>query len=514
MVISPLVIGVYALTSFIGALAIPMGTPAQLVLAALLATAVAAGGTAIAAPLAKRTSTVLISAVIIGLVRGLSLLACAVWFGAPIDSLTLVSSVISAVIWIGGTALIVGNHRRYEARFANLVRAAAALRAPETLSQLDEVAAVQDSIAKAAANADPNDAAALRAASLVIRQQIDESLRPLSHRIWFDARRAAPRVRIGRLVLDAAMLLPVPVWTTIGVWCASSFVGAIHMYGAERGIISLLLTAIVLAAMLPPATRLARRYPRWWLGPLILVACAVLPVLVASIVVTQANFSTTQIPEAITFIFVPIALGSLMLVTASIALSFTDQEEVLAGIASRAAATAGDANSAVSAYLHNSLQSELTGLAMQLENAAPGSPEAQIAIERMAALANRSIADEFRDLQLGPRERLARVSQAWAGIADIGISIDPDIDNDEPQLSVVVQIAEELIANAVRHAGATWVEVTVAPGDTCLVVEARSNGQRAAVRGQGMGTDWLNSVCRDSVTLERVDDVLVARALL
>lgn len=488
-------IGLYAITSALAVLA-----TADLEAWKRLVAAVGATGLAVAIAFALRgVVSALVSLSVVALVVGASRGAVLVWvlsrLGDPgPNGMRIASSMISALIWLVAIAAVLRGREGYRRQYAAAVQQIADAQAGQRLASLPEVTRMQatlDAVARSAGSAP--DETALRAAAQVLRDEVEQGIRPLSHRIWFSAGTSEPHARILPLVRDAVTTLPVPIVPVLAVWTLSALVGAPTLYGAGRGIVSVLLSALVLAVMLMLTRRVLHRWRDARLGSVLLVACAVVPVLLTDLALGPWSGASGRPATAATFVLAPLAIGALVLAAAATALAAADREEILRIAEARADEVL--ASQEVSAYLHNSLQSQLSALALQLDRAEPGSADAQVAVERLAALASRSIADDFHAQRELPIDRMQEGARAWHGIADVTVVVADDVEPTHPRLMLAVQAVEEITSNAIRHGSASRVVVEVRQTEGDLVIEAASDGV-VANGSSGMGSAWLADVSR------------------
>ncbi len=150
----------------------------------------------------------------------------------------------------------------------------------------------------------------------------------------------------------------------------------------------------------------------------------------------------------------------------------------------------------LASYLHNSLQSELVGISMQLAAASSAADEAaaKAAMERLHATLTRSIQTGFQQLSDSPADRLAQVTNSWLGIAEISLAL---VDFDELALAdqtKLVQLCEELISNSVRLGLATEIALSGRKGQASYELSVVSNGKISNDYATGMGSAWINEV--------------------
>jgi signal transduction histidine kinase len=151
--------------------------------------------------------------------------------------------------------------------------------------------------------------------------------------------------------------------------------------------------------------------------------------------------------------------------------------------------------------LHDGAQQHLLELGMTLVAAdleLGNDPEKARVLVRRAQDRSRAVLAELRELIRGIHPRVLTdlgVAAAVAELADRS-AVPVTVDLDLPRLPSTVEstayfVVAEALANAVRHSGATAVEVTGAARDGRLVLEVRDNGTGGADPGRGTGLTGL-----------------------
>lgn len=432
----------------------------------------------------------------VGAVRAGVLLVTASLFGIPISSEPaglVVNSALSAVIWLGLSGILAGSAGLYRERYRALVRTAALSVDGTDLDRIPVVERMRTSlqVAVAAAAHEPTPDQWARA-SAAIRQEIETTLRPLSHRLWFGAADEEPHARWSRVLRDAMASFRPPVRAVAGMWLVASLLGGVGLFGWKVGVATSLLSTALLAVTLVVGRLLMQNRVSVTLGVVVALVASLVPV-----IVTDALLSVVGVTSSLTqrWTLIPLlwaAIAGLVVLTGAVALVASDRRVVLDVAASAPVGT----DRLLSSYLHNGLQSELIGMAMQLEGAARADdPDvARDALERVQSLLSRSLSEDLAAFHEEPIARADRVAQAWAGICAVTFTLPAGVRSD-PLLAEAVTAAEELISNAVRHTGATRIEVRVddcAPGG--LLVVCRSDTPGGAASGSGLGSHLLASV--------------------
>jgi signal transduction histidine kinase len=131
---------------------------------------------------------------------------------------------------------------------------------------------------------------------------------------------------------------------------------------------------------------------------------------------------------------------------------------------------------------------------MQLESADGKSvtQDVHTALERLGSLINQEMADHFSETTQTITGQLVELADLWLGLADIRFQGFTDEELAPHEVPVLVLFLEEVIANSVRHGGATEIEFRMVVDSRHLELSAIHNGQNAIVEGSGLGVAWLN----------------------
>lgn len=516
------VVGIYALASVIGALISTADSiaPGQAVVQALLITLVALvmlllGG----ALFARVTFTYLLTRVLAfvavaafaGFIRGVTLTLIEPSDTGASQLAQVLTSTYSAVVWVGLGGLFMAGRTRYRERYRSLLLQGAI--SSKTDIDWDEHPNVQQAKLNLAAVAgmpvdEVRDVDLLRVAD-AIRHEIEFNIRPLSHRLWFSSDNAEPHARWLPLVRDSLTGLTVPIGVVTLIWLVSGVVGGARLFGWQAGV----LAAFISSALLYLSLKLVKwlRLHRWYWALGALSVSAVVTILGSELIVILLGYPSQVAVNPVLVVLLPLAVIALVLVAGAIALAESDRSVVLNLAERRVLAP----TSRESAYLHNSLQSELTGMALQLDEAARSgsSEDARAALERVHALLARSISEEFSELHEQPMARIERVMSGWRGICSVSTQVS-DQARDDPRLGAAVQATEELIANAVRHAGATWVDVAIVSTPGGLEVECRAPHGQADPKELGLGSQLLSAVSPKGVQWESDGTVTTVRLFI
>jgi signal transduction histidine kinase len=415
----------------------------------------------------------------------------------------IVNSTVSAIVWLTLAGLVIGGRDRYRGRYRSLL-----LQGDTDVDwdQHPSVEQVKRNLGAALSTSDTSVYVDPRQVADAIRREIDTNIRPLSHRLWFGTEEEEPRSRLFPLVRDALTSWTVPTRTVAIVWILTAIVGGARWLGLEQGLVASVMSTSVIVVIIALIGRVVPATPWWRAGAL--VVGSVVVVVATDAVLRLLSYPSRLYADTGSILLLPMAVVALVVVAASISLAESDRRTVLE-VAERESREVAHQRRQ-STYLHNSLQSELTGMALQLDAAARqgSADETRAAFERVHALLARSISEDFVAFQENPRERIDRIVGGWRGICEVSIDLDPAAIGD-PRLAVGVQAIEEIITNSVRHAGASRIDICARVTPEGLKIRSESdarmvNGGTSSAAGSsaGLGSRVLMAMAPGGVRLE------------
>ena len=479
-----------------------------------------------------RAVIVLVGGAVRGLVLGILIDLLAIPL-APEATLVLrsVNSAIVCCLWLGFIGLFIRAGQDYRAQFRTLLARAVSLYRAEVDGSIDvepelveHWSSVQTTMRETRARiqmrlGDENVAptgADLAAAAAVVSEAVSLDVRPASHGLWFTQTQTPPRLRPGALIWDALSDWRLPLRDIAVVLIAIAFVGSIIRAGLVIGAGFATLYVIFSLALLWVSNRLARQFP----GPLVGIATVlILPWVLLIIAVAigqgilnvQADNGGAAVAAVTTSI---VAFGGLLLSRVSgerrillEALQARIDHSLVVLLARQESRRESEQELGV--FLHHSIQSELSALALQLGVAA-NSADAQLRVDARAAALERLIRIQettppWSTPQPGP-DRIHEVVMSWEGIASIEVSLPPTEEGRPDQWKLVSQAVEESIANSIRAGHADRIRITVTTNAGTLLLEVADNGHESAEHAHcepGLGTAWLNSVAPGMWSLQR-----------
>jgi signal transduction histidine kinase len=451
---------------------------------------------------------ILIAIPIAGAVRGFALyqLSDAFGFESPTShALRVFNSANTTLVWLTLISIALQTQSAYRQQFEALLRQAmlkkfASISAQTLNKEIDEIESDLQKIGRDQTYHDLDPSVLLRAAQEV-RKIIKTSIRPLSHRLWLDSQSAIPRINLKALFVDSIGNLKYSFWFVGSVYLTLSTVNLNSTLGIEEAA----KRSIIGAFFILIAHLIFQRIIKNLEGRHLLISTVFLLVVGFIGMFAALVFSSFEGFEKFNFTYL-LALPyapSIIILESMARLAISDRNHIVRNIELLALAEPEDArgemqyqSAQVASYLHNSLQSELTTIALQLEAAAAASdPEvSRRTMERLGALINRSIGDDFADFYRTPTERLGNVVTAWDGILDITLDVPEDCLQDNSRNIMLVQFIEEVASNAVRYGEATKlkVEAKLLPSGA-VQLRTVNNGTGLNSNGSGLGKKWMQS---------------------
>lgn len=369
-----------------------------------------------------------------------------------------------------------------------------------------------------AAGASPSD---MHAAADLLTEAIDQDLRPAARAMWKETIPDEQPLRLGPLFVDTLARWHLPLAIILGFLTVVVGVGSLVRSGLMAGGAYTLRYIVVTGLILWLSTSLAKAAPRF--APLIaIVTLLSLPPLIllsdyeiGDVLLGLPEDPTGQILVAlqtpITTLLIAMAVGAVR-----------DRQQVLNALQERINVEAaivrrqGSNHDArrLSLFVHHSVQSELSALAMQVREAASTSDRTTMDQVRTSALERLHRMQEL-DAHAPPwlrdesgRERIAQVVDAWTGILRVCLDLPEESAARSDQWHWAAQVIEEAVANAVRHGGADQVDIRLEIDSGALVVRIADNGTASMGspdQRTGLGSQVLDRVAPANWSLEATE---------
>ncbi len=331
-----------------------------------------------------------------------------------------------------------------------------------------------------------------------LRAAAQTTVRPLSHRLEQQARRAHPAPSIFRALANIAKYQPFrPIAVSI-VYVITVAPTEVSTSGWGRGLLVVAITVALIVATMSLVNITLRRWPKHHMLLFILgIAFVQLP----TIALAPAKSAITGIPVTYIDILTGVIFGSMIIIGTSAfgawnrsreeaIRQFSEEirgEQILAMARSTAVAQAAREAAGI---LHGSVQSRLRACAAALDLANRSGDV--VGINR-ALVQTRAILEQPL-LPAGdrPTDKLASLveskCQEWRGIVDTQLTIDTDSGAIMgPLASHIAEVVEEGIANAVHHGRARCIRIHITSTDQAVTLQLVDDGDGPGRGSPGLG---------------------------
>ena len=429
-----------------------------------------------------------------------------------------INSGITVVIWMGIIGLMLEAQSSYVREYQDLYQRFLMLksgRLPDgralnsgRLSEIAEQVAqmtspVRTKLAKLSEGSFTD--AQVREAVADLQQVVKEQIRPLSHRLWFDRTSHLLKFRISNLLLDAFKTDETPILFFTALTTFSIFVGTTVSMGINIGAVISLIFGITIYMLFTLEKLLLKieKIKSRFIHPIFLILVATVPLLL-----THVYFNLSEIAYWSLYSNVGVA-GSVFLTaifTTMLSQSLIDRAKIIDILTTQI--TSGyveehlqaiarmTEDSEIASFLHSSLQSELTAVALKLDQAAKSGnrDEVKSIIQYAQIVIERDLTVNFHAGEHSPLERINALLDAWRGIADIKIDLQK-IELCETQvLTDISQVIEEAVSDAVRFGNANLISISGDASPDHYYFKVTDNGKSKPQGGSGLGTILLDEI--------------------
>jgi len=355
----------------------------------------------------------------------------------------------------------------------------------------------------------------LLTASRTLQSAVDVHVRPHAHAMWLSALPERPPLGMRGLFAAVIGAWQPPTREILAFFAVVIGPGAIVRVGLSSGIAFTLSYLLITGIILVGTSLLAAHAPRW--APLVALATLLgLPVSLFILSATAWTAVTGQtggtLADAIVAIQTPF---SVVLVAMAVAVA-RDRQGILEALQSRidgevsqlllSSGISGEDAVLLSVFVHHSVQSELSAVALQLQEAAQVDDATSREALRMG-IVERLVRLQEIDPRTSPTfqeatgaDRIAEIIRAWSGILEIDLEL-PGRESCRPdQWFVAAQVIEEALANASRHGDARHVSITGTCMDHALLLRISDDGSSESVAttgkmtAPGIGSQWLERI--------------------
>ena len=431
------------------------------------------------------------------------------------------SSIFNVFVWLALISIVSENNQRFIRRYRALLTQILVLKLRNNSDLQPGYSYIEDHILKMQLRL-KKSIGQIRSATEIsnpeklmaeeLRKEIEEELKPLNQRLWVKSAYDPPSIRFNSVLETAVSELKFRFPLTATIFLAFLVVNTFLLIGSLSAFCYGLLSFFSFYLFNKIRLNMVHRFyeKRRVVNSIFLILVGFTVGTSTTILLDLVGLSHSY--SAIFFI-API-LSLLVLASSFIELTISDRRTLMEILSRESMALNEhflekmDRGNAAS-YLHNSLQSELSSLAIQLDSIAknPDLVKSQQITQRIESFISRSSRDDYKDFLETPESRIKRIIESWDGIADIDSSIDEEIFNDPSRASLVVQLIQEAIANAVRSGSANKIKVTGQYSGDSFKISVQDNGQTSSSdEKRGMGSEWIDSVAAAEWVLEQSEN--------
>lgn len=347
--------------------------------------------------------------------------------------------------------------------------------------------------------------AQVREAVADLQQVVKEQIRPLSHRLWFDRTSHLLKFKLSNLLLDAFKTDETPILFFTALSTFSIFVGTTVSMGIDRGTVISLIFGITIYILFTLEKLMLKIeiIKSQFIHPIFLILVSTMPL---SLIHVYFNLSEIAYWNLYSNIGVAGSVFLTAIFTTMLSQSLIDRAKIIDILTTQI--TSGyvgehlqaiarmTEDSEIASYLHSSLQSELTAVALKLDQAAKSGnrDEVKSIIQYAQIVIERDLTVNFHAGEHSPLERINALVDAWRGIADIRIDLQK-IELCETQvLTDISQVIEEAVSDAVRFGNANLISISGDASPDHYYFKVTDNGKSKPSSGSGLGTILLDDI--------------------
>ncbi|CAB4633423.1 unannotated protein [freshwater metagenome] len=433
------------------------------------------------------------------------------------NPMRLLVSVVTCVIWMAALGLLFQNSSDFKMMYQELLRQQVQMAAtqtrpsdiPEVLAQWsrlrEQILTTADEAHRKLDSVIVPDVQSFQDAATILSSTIDAQVRPMSKELLGTLEINSLKVPHTSSFREVLAQWYVPKWTVLAI--SGLFVLVASVSRAEiNGLLFALEYVAFLATTLWSVSALIARSPR--ASSVIALTVLVLFPFVflgISVLIGQVVF---DVPADYVGAFVVGIQGSAIMLAAALFtrmnmeqqlrldhIRLSIDQQVIELLTQREAAARATVE--LGLFVHHSIQSELTSVAIRLQEAAlSGNPEVMLQERAFTKVKLDQLPRQAP--WVAPRTGLHHIQEvvdAWTGIAEINLDLpnEPEISGSTWQL--IAYIVEEGVTNAVRTGKARKLDVSVRIMDTEIELKIHDDGDLNTVsRDRGTGTLWLDRI--------------------
>lgn len=358
-----------------------------------------------------------------------------------------------------------------------------------------------------------DSAVALRSVATSLREAVDRDIRPMSHELWEGRSESDTHMSWVTLLRIACYQQPFAIVVTTVFTIALGFPVALSMQYPMQALASMAVQVTCGALVAQWLDRRFRQPGRadagaYWASLLVLALVVTIPTMPLRLLGWPIDNARLWSLSAL------IGYPMLMLFSNIVTGLTGTREAVLErvrGIVDDAAVAREVrarelqlASQRLARHLHSSLQGRLMALSLELEQAAEqGRTETTTEVlQRLNALLEAPLVGALQQQAVDVEPALRALIAEWSVVSDVQLRYELPEAGPLEQGELIVGIAEEAIANAIRHGHATQIRLHVAADQANVVMTIENDGDVRPIGEPGMGSRWLDQVSNRDWNLE------------
>jgi signal transduction histidine kinase len=471
----------------------------------------------------------LIFLLLLGSIRGLAINYCVSKFDliqTVSPAYKIFNSAIALPLWFVGVALLVEAKRQYQRTFRELFTEAMLKEqdtpyrtaifsktdwADEALARIQFLALNLSAEMQTLLNR-PRDLPDYSIQASKIRHLIDDEIRPTSALLWKKNKVNAPKISIKKLLTISLLENKLRVILAMTISIPYLFVGLNGVYGAK---IALFQSVIILSINLSIFGMVEYLYRR----KLLLRLHSNLAIYFGSFfihLIIQLNFippNFIMVNDSSTIIYYQLVISvsyfMLLGVINGLEITSAQRNAIIKSLKKslledkfQSAISLGvqaQRHAGLAQYLHGEVQAGLTASSILLKGAADsGDFElAREALDRASGLLNQDLSS-ISYTRMAPLElKIDKIIKSWDGIAEISVDLPPQDQLKDYVFRNAVQLIEESIANAIRHAKSDVIKISGILRSEVLTITVISNGEMRVKNKAGLGTQLYDELASE-----------------
>jgi signal transduction histidine kinase len=447
---------------------------------------------------------------LIGALRGVALYLNIDTYGysnrIPLLTSTI-SSLLYTTIYYGGASLFINLILRKNRQFHGEFQRAAIYRLKRELEKNptsgkkgyeETMVEINEAIVSKVSNLDSISQDQIRKVSQEIKFQIQNVLRPLSHRLWIDSYGDLRTGNPWQIIRDAITELQISKTFMICYQFLIGIFGIGITIGFTAGLVKSFVATCttILLFYLFENVWLRNRESKFKSSLFMLFLVAVFPVIASE---TTSKLLKLQVDFVAGALIAP-ALPGVLVLSAVYGLIARDKEFALSAARTIRLSEFNDfeidsdakSSRELSEYLHHTLQSELQRISRHLDMT--DEPESAIVyFDELRSILSRTL-DDVDELNSQGIERLASVCKSWEGIASISLATQGLDAIEVTKLARATRLIEEIINNSIRYGDATEILINLTGRESLVDISVAHNGNKAVRNGEGLGSLSIFSI--------------------